>query len=711
MATLELESLIKEPDENSIANHVVDFLNSRFNELEDLGKLNTVLSEVKNNEQKLNEKSKTSEILKQSLQAFNSTVTELEDLQATRLELEDVLTDYCNNVTSSNPSNLQENVSNNKTLMDELTMLQQQIDSLLRSKQYLKVLVVAEELSNGAGHVVTHLDVFLQQSVDVLWEDMKDKLKKKFQQSLDALNWPTPVKLPNPQVTTDKLSSFKKAFTELLLLQRPINISDESTSTKSSSPDQNDELPPLLPIQIMVEPLIVRFRYHFDSKRPTSRIEKPEWYFSHVITTINDHSPFLKGAIQAIVDEAGFQEYHAKLTQSVPTLLKSPQIFSHTVFETLQFDQTLRELHMYVPPGQSEWKGCVEVFTGKKETFKAWLKVEKEFAEARYNEIMHSEDAWELIDEDIPEDDFRPTKSSGKLTNLLELITMDAFEKSLSYSFVRSVPNSANSDGKSHTGIEDLKRLCRWLNSAGFVSRTIKEWGEDAFFLELWHEVTLRASRNTSTSPLPSPTSSESSDQLQETSSVYQEEQITVDEGTVFDDPAGSFDKLLLFRNTWSRSDIYNIDPTIISHQPLCKQPETTATSKDNNVNIEIELSPELYTPLSDLAHSLTFLSNHLPIRVFKSIFKEISKEIEDYLWNRVLMRNQFSEMDVCVLLTIPSSHQTTSAAKQNNSAQQKTLSQIMRVLFDNDLEITEVHKVLENLSIYHLSPEEARDV
>ncbi|CAG8744968.1 13809_t:CDS:2, partial [Ambispora leptoticha] len=209
MATLELESLIKEPDENSIANHVVDFLNSRFNELEDLGKLNTVLSEVKNNEQKLNEKSKTSEILKQSLQAFNSTVTELEDLQATRLELEDVLTDYCNNVTSSNPSNLQENVSNNKTLMDELTMLQQQIDSLLRSKQYLKVLVVAEELSartkqliersphkalnpyiqlanllhsiksksNGAGHVVTHLDVFLQQSVDVLWEDMKDKLK------------------------------------------------------------------------------------------------------------------------------------------------------------------------------------------------------------------------------------------------------------------------------------------------------------------------------------------------------------------------------------------------------------------------------------------------------------------------------------------------------------------------------------------------------
>ena len=62
----------------------------------------------------------------------------------------------------------------------------------------------------------------------------------------------------------------------------------------------------------------------------------------------------------------------------MPTLLNSPQVFSHTVFETLQFDQTLRELHMYTPPGQKEWKGCVEVFVGKKEWFKAWLKVEKD---------------------------------------------------------------------------------------------------------------------------------------------------------------------------------------------------------------------------------------------------------------------------------------------------------------------------------------------
>jgi len=47
----------------------------------------------------------------------------------------------------------------------------------------------------------------------------------------------------------------------------------------------------------------------------------------------------------------------------------------------------------------------------------------KKVAEARYNEIMHSEDAWEMVDEDNPEDEYKPTKSAAKLTSLLELVT------------------------------------------------------------------------------------------------------------------------------------------------------------------------------------------------------------------------------------------------------------------------------------------------
>jgi hypothetical protein len=58
------------------------------------------------------------------------------------MELEDALADHCNVVV---PENLIEG-SENETLMKKLVKLQQQVDSLERSKQYLKVLVVADEL-------------------------------------------------------------------------------------------------------------------------------------------------------------------------------------------------------------------------------------------------------------------------------------------------------------------------------------------------------------------------------------------------------------------------------------------------------------------------------------------------------------------------------------------------------------------------------------
>lgn len=50
------EVLIRDLDENATENHVVDFLNSHFRELEDLENLNSTLVELKENEQSQNEK-------------------------------------------------------------------------------------------------------------------------------------------------------------------------------------------------------------------------------------------------------------------------------------------------------------------------------------------------------------------------------------------------------------------------------------------------------------------------------------------------------------------------------------------------------------------------------------------------------------------------------------------------------------------------------
>ncbi|CAH1765298.1 1114_t:CDS:1, partial [Entrophospora sp. SA101] len=52
----DLKSLVKEPDETVTENYIVDFLNSRFTELEDLENINSILDVLNDEHQVLNEK-------------------------------------------------------------------------------------------------------------------------------------------------------------------------------------------------------------------------------------------------------------------------------------------------------------------------------------------------------------------------------------------------------------------------------------------------------------------------------------------------------------------------------------------------------------------------------------------------------------------------------------------------------------------------------
>ncbi|CAJ0830798.1 5447_t:CDS:10 [Entrophospora sp. SA101] len=711
----DLKSLVKEPDETVTENYIVDFLNSRFTELEDLENINSILDVLNDEHQVLNEKfiqihSETSETLKYSLSSFNATVTELENLQSTRLELGDWLASQFEIFDNGHFGSKKKD-----DLLDELIKLQRQVYGLGKSKKYMKILVIADELSNQAkqlvekspqkalvpytqlmqlahkikykneqvGYSIKNLDAFLQQNVDALWDDMKSRLSKKFQQTLDSLNWPTPIYLSDNSITSDNLSAFINAFMDLLILQQPIEsmtdpkyLEPGSSSKENSNSNNNSKaegLPPLIPIQIM---------------------------------------------------------------------------------------------------GKKNGRDVLMFSQEKKNGLKHGSKLKKAVvAEARYDEIMHSEDAWEIEDEDGAEDEFKPTKSAKKLMNLLELVTsrykllplfhnrirflvdiqaellisyahridsaVDAFEN-LGYSFVRAVPNTSSTEGKFTSSIEGLKRLCRWLNSAGYVSRTIKEWGEDAFFLELWHEVTVRAARDTGTSPLSSPTFP---DGITDKSSANKVEvQITVDEGTVFDDPAGLFDH--------SFERIQAIIVKNVSKEFLNGLKVYSKNSNNNSNTVLLELSPDLYAPLSDLAQSFNFLSNNLPTRIFKLIFKEVSEELQGYIWDRILMRNQFSEMggfqfkadmekglffigkrwvkkpenyfkrikEACILLTLPSKKNIKPTVNHDNNdedkrSKQNSLSYVTSILYNEEVEPIEITRMLENLGIHHLSAKEAKDI
>jgi hypothetical protein len=77
-----------------------------------------------------------------------------------------------------------------------------------------------------------------------------------------------------------------------------------------------------------------------------------------------------------------------KLRHSIPQLLKLPPIFAHTIYQALEFDNTLRERYKYCPRGLSEWQGTSGVILNNEGWAQAWREAEKQCALRHYSLVI-----------------------------------------------------------------------------------------------------------------------------------------------------------------------------------------------------------------------------------------------------------------------------------------------------------------------------------
>lgn len=156
------------------------------------------------------------------------------------------------------------------------------------------------------------------------------------------------------------------------------------TQTKCRS-DSKDDI--LSPIAIMLEGLSLRFRFHFETSKPTNRIDKPEWYLQHVKNTISTHMPFVMTTIQPIMETINqdkviyakdqficglLQDVTRKLEKTMPELLNHPNWLSHTIHQVLQFDKSLQEEFAY-----DQQTALSSVILDNSSWFNAWFQAEK----------------------------------------------------------------------------------------------------------------------------------------------------------------------------------------------------------------------------------------------------------------------------------------------------------------------------------------------
>lgn len=209
-------------------------------------------------------------------------------------------------------------------------------------------------------------------------------LPRKFEHTLEGLGWPKPLNPPLAPGAEGKLAKWRRMFRDLLQLEKPPTRTHESINEEG--PGKKDTVT-LLPIQCMLKPVILRFRFHFMGKRPTNRRDKPEWYLTDVLNSLRDHEWLLRTEAQRILLASGQPQIDAyqvfvqglldvvkeKMQQDAPMVLEQGPLLAHTLSEALIFDVTLREEGLWMGT-----MGVAEVYLSKEERFQKWLTVERE---------------------------------------------------------------------------------------------------------------------------------------------------------------------------------------------------------------------------------------------------------------------------------------------------------------------------------------------
>lgn len=288
------------------------------------------------------------------------------------------------------------------------------------------------------------------------------------------------------------------------------------------------QLPDVINIfRSFVEPLRSRFRYHFESQRPTNRLDKPEWPLQHIIALIEQHQGFALTVFQPALNRA-MSRYtlfapHELIRALLPLIRDNAErtaqqtmtdsvLLDHLLSEVKRFDDVLRSDFGFRLRNLSRWPGLSqELLTD--EIFEKWCSYGDSFAKSRYHAIIEEESAFEIIGEvDTTSRDIAPNRSSLKLIDLFEAMTrryaaleglshhqsfVDTIQIVLLDSYLEKIKSSTDAfdelaNGFSGgfpsadiTGLPGLKRLCRQLSGVSTVMEKIIDWADEPFYIDM----------------------------------------------------------------------------------------------------------------------------------------------------------------------------------------------------------------------------------
>ncbi|OXB56316.1 hypothetical protein ASZ78_009647 [Callipepla squamata] len=384
--------------------------------------------------------------------------------------------------------------------MEDLGVLISQVEEIERHLSYLKWISRIEELSDNIQQYLmtnnvpeaastlasmaeldiklqesscSHLLSFVRSTVKFWHKILKDKLSSDFEEVLTQLRWPfvgppqsQAFGLAAPANASDVYNNLEMLFCQLLKLQ----TSDELLTKPKQLPEKY-ALPPsppvILPIQIMLNPLQKRFRYHFTGNKPTNVLSKLE---------------FSRALVMLILE---------KLAADIPFLLYDDTLFCHLVDEVLLFERELYSVHGYL----SSLPSCMHILS-EESCFQRWLTVEKKFALQKMDSMLSSEAAWVSQYKDISDVDEMKVPDCAETFMTLLLVITDRYknlptasrklqflglQKELVDDFRIRLTQVMKEESRDSLGF----RYCAILNAVNYIATVLADWADNVFFLQL----------------------------------------------------------------------------------------------------------------------------------------------------------------------------------------------------------------------------------
>ncbi|KAK6005817.1 hypothetical protein QM012_007459 [Aureobasidium pullulans] len=542
-----------------------------------------------------------------------------------------------------------------------------------------------QPLSEAAEGAAPHLIIHVLRTAHSARTQIEQSLAADFEKTLTKMGWPK----QGISVPPGLQAQWNIHIEKLIDLQKSELIAaDAANSSKTSK----DEPAVLLPLEIMVRSLELRFNYHFSGDRPTNRLDKPEYFLNHVLDLINSYYGFFQANLQpqllanfrgsdlalipAYIDATSalitalIPMLQNKLRSVLPQISEQPQLFSNLMHEVMTFDATIQEEWNYTPLSPATvWRGLAHFILEKESYFPRWLTVEKDFALARYRDIISDRSTGELDYDSVSTDCTKPTKAAVRVNDLLETITeryksLSSFSQKLKFltdiqieiferfrgrindslqifltnttTVGRAVHGVTKEEQAELAGVKGMDHLCRVFGSAEYLEKAMRDWSDDVFFLEIWEELQYRAANkidikgDLNMAEIAAKTNAA-------INNAGENQEL---EGALFEQMAASYRKLRV-RSEEVICDtlVYHLRDVLRPYGRINPWASLSAAGSGGETSLTAELDP----PLTLLETHLSFLSRALSKSALRRICRVVGHSLQITLWDSVLLRHSFS--------------------------------------------------------------------